>query len=266
MSPFLSSREINILSVNSNEAGWNDVMANYERNGASIYYEDSGDNLPAVLLIAPGGMKSSIGFWDNTPWDPREHLRGQFRVIAMDQRNAGRSTAPVSAGDGWHTYTADQLGLMDHLGIQRFHVAGMCIGGPYSFGLIGDAPERVASATLFQPIGRDDNRDAFYAMFDDWASALATEMASVSRDAWSSFRENMYGGDKVLFNVDETFVAACTTPLLVLLGNDLYHPQSTSRMLAETAPNATLIEFWKEGEARNAAMKLCLEFLQRNNL
>lgn len=238
-------------------------MPTFERDGASIYYEDSGEDLPALLLIAPGGMKSAIGFWDNTPWDPREHLRGEFRVIAMDQRNAGRSTAPVSADDGWHTYTADQLGLMDHLKIERFHVAGMCIGGPYCLGLIEAAPDRIASAILFQSIGRDDNRDAFYAMFDDWASALKPKM-DVSEADWSSFRENMYGGDKVLFNLGEEFVARCKTPLLVLMGNDLYHPQSTSRMIAETAPNVTFIEAWKEDEARDAAMALTRKFLQQH--
>ncbi|MFT4580845.1 MAG: pimeloyl-ACP methyl ester carboxylesterase [Gammaproteobacteria bacterium] len=240
-------------------------MPIYERDAASIYYEDSGEDLPAILLIAPGGMKSAIGFWENTPWDPREHLRGQFRVIAMDQRNAGRSTAPVSAQDGWHTYTADHVGLMNHLGVQRFHVAGMCIGGPYCLGLIEAVPDRVVSATLFQSIGRDNNRDAFYAMFDDWASALEPKMPDVSLQAWSSFRGNMVGDDNVLFNVDEAFVAACTTPLLVLMGNDLYHPQSTSRMLAETAPNVTFVESWKEGRARDTAMEQCLKFLRENN-
>jgi pimeloyl-ACP methyl ester carboxylesterase len=240
-------------------------MPIYHRDAASIYYEDSGEDLPAILLIAPGGMKSAIGFWENTPWDPREHLRGQFRVIAMDQRNAGRSTAPVSAQDGWHTYTADHVGLMNHLGIQRFHVAGMCIGGPYCLGLIEAVPDRVVSATLFQSIGRDDNRDAFYAMFDDWASALEPKMPDVSLQAWSSFRGNMVGDDNVLFNVDEAFVAACTTPLLVLMGNDLYHPQSTSRMLAETAPNVTFVESWKEGQYRDTAMEQCLKFLRENN-
>jgi pimeloyl-ACP methyl ester carboxylesterase len=217
------------------------MMAIYERDGASIYYEDSGEDLPALLLIAPGGMKSAIDFWEKTPWDPREHLHGQFRVIA------------------------DQLGLMDHLNIQRFHVAGMCIGGPYCLGLIEAASDRIVSATLFQSIGRDNNRDAFYAMFDGWASALKPRIADVSSEAWLSFRENMYGGNKVLFNVDEAFVGGCTTPLMVLMGNDLYHPQSTSRMLAESAPNVTFIESWKEGHARETAMQQCLEFLQQND-
>ena len=182
----------------------------------------------------------------------------------MDQRNAGQSTAPVSANDGWHTYTQDQLGLMDHLGAERFHVAGMCIGGPYCLGLIEAAPERVVSATLFQSIGRDQNADAFYAMFDDWADGLRQTMQQVPESTWASFRENMYGGDKVLFNLDEEFVRRCQTPLLVLKGNDLYHPASTSDMLAELAPNAEYIEAWKEGDAVDAAKSRFADFLDEN--
>ena len=122
-------------------------MAIYERDGAAIYYEEHGAGFP-VLLIAPGGMKSATPVWAGTPWHPIEQLAGEFRVIAMDQRNAGQSSGPISGTDGWQTYTDDQLGLMEHLGCERFHVAGMCIGGPYAFGMIQSAPERVASAML----------------------------------------------------------------------------------------------------------------------
>ena len=74
----------------------------------------------------------------------------------------------------------------------------------------------------------------------------------------------MYGGDRVLFNVDEDFVRACQTPLLVLMGDDLYHPQSSSRMIAETAPNVTFIEDWKDGQAREQAMQTFADFLAEN--
>ena len=63
-------------------------MAIYRHENTSIYYEDSGEDLPALLLIAPGGMKSALSFWKGTPWDPREQLKGRYRIIAMDQRNA----------------------------------------------------------------------------------------------------------------------------------------------------------------------------------
>ncbi|MDH3681649.1 MAG: alpha/beta hydrolase [Acidimicrobiia bacterium] len=235
-------------------------MPTFESGDVSLYYEEQGSGFP-VLLIAPGGMQSSIGFWENTPWNPIEHLSGDYRVIAMDQRNAGKSSGPISGSDGWHTYRDDQLALLDHLGVDRFHVAGMCIGGPYIMGLVQAAPARVASGVVFQTIGLDDNREAFYEMFDNWAVDLRPSHAEVSEADWASFRENMYGGDEFLFNVGEDFVPTVQTPLLVLLGRDLYHPESSSRELARLAPNATLVEDWIPGEHHDAAKGAVAAFL-----
>ena len=239
-------------------------MATFQTpDGAEIYYEVHGEGFP-VLLIAPGGMRSAVSFWENTPWNPITDLEGDFQVVAMDQRNAGSSQGPVSASHGWHTFAADQLALMDHLGAERFHVAGMCIGGPYAFGLIDAAPEMVASAVLFQPIGRDENRQAFYEMFDGWAVGLKEKFPEMSDADWASFRGNMYDGDARIFNVDDDWVRTCTTPLLVLCGRDLYHPESTSRAIAEMAPDVTFIENWKEGEAREAARVAVADFLKNH--
>lgn len=226
-----------------------------------LYYEVHGSGFP-VLLIAPGGMRSAVSFWEGTPWNPITAWQADFQVIAMDQRNAGQSSGPVRADHGWQTYTDDQLALLDHLGVNRFAVAGMCIGGPYCMGLIDSAPQRVSAAVLFQSIGFDDNRDAFYAMFDSWAEELAAEShADVPAAAWRSFRSNLFDAD-FMFNVDEAFVRACTTPLEVLCGNDLYHPAVTSRRIAELAPNAEFIEHWKEGEPLVQAQAQVLAFLQ----
>ena len=46
--------------------------------------------------------------------------------------------------------------------------------------------------------------------------------------------------------VSRDFVRGCETPLLVLMGDDLYHPQVTSREVAELAPNAELLERWND--------------------
>jgi pimeloyl-ACP methyl ester carboxylesterase len=234
-------------------------MPTFEQDDVAIYYEEHGSGFP-LLLIAPGGMRSTIPAWANSPWDPIEHLSRTYRVVAMDQRNAGRSSAPIRATDSWHVYTADQLALMDHLQIERFHVAGMCIGGPYCMGLIEAAPARVASAVLFQTIGLDDNRQAFFDMFDSWAEELKAQRPDVAGDAWEAFKRSMYGGD-FLFNVSREFVAGCQTPLLVLRGNDLYHPESTSREIAELAPNAEFIEHWKEPEFQAEAQRQVAAFL-----
>jgi len=105
----------------------NGGMASFTFDGTEIHFDEYGSGFP-VLLIAPGGMKSAAPFWESTPWNPIPQLSETFRVIAMDQRNAGRSSGPISADDSWDTYTRDQLALLDYLGIEKFHAVGMCIG------------------------------------------------------------------------------------------------------------------------------------------
>ena len=238
-------------------------MDTFERDDLKISYLERGEGFP-ILLFAPGGMRSASGFWKDSPWNPVTELSDIYRVIAMDQRNAGGSTAPVSGADGWHTYTADHVALLDHLEIERCHLIGGCIGGPYCMGVIQAAPERVASAVLQQTIGYSgENRRAFYEMFDTWKQEIVDQHPSMSEADWNSFRSNMYDGD-FLFNVDRDFVRSCTTPLLVLLGSDLYHPEVSSREVAGLARNAELIEAWKEPEDIAATVKRVRTFLEAN--
>lgn len=223
-------------------------MPFFDIDDVTIHYTVTGQagGFP-VLAIAPGGMKSADAAWENMPWNPHDRLAADFLVIGMDQRNAGRSRAPISAGDSWETYATDQLALLDHLGVGEFAVVGMCIGGPYVMGLIKAAGDRVRAAIMLQPIGLDGNRQAFYDMFDAWASEVRDDHPEVDDAALVAFRSSMYDGD-FLFNATPDEVAACTTPLLVAMGNDLYHPQSVSRRIASLAPNATLVEQWKDDD------------------
>jgi pimeloyl-ACP methyl ester carboxylesterase len=230
----------------------------FEKDDTKIYYEVHGKGFP-ILLFAPGGMRSALSFWQSSPWNPIEVLSKEFMVIAMDQRNAGQSHAPISQTDGWQTYTQDHIDLLDSLNIDRCHVMGGCIGGPYCFGLIQAQPERVAAAIIQQTIGLDNNQEAFYDMFDSWAA----EFSDVPQPTLNQFRSNMYDNE-FLLNVDESFVATCATPLLVLMGNDLYHPQSTSRRICELASNARLIEAWKSPDTIADTVSQCIDFLKVN--
>jgi pimeloyl-ACP methyl ester carboxylesterase len=231
----------------------------FERDAIRIYYEIHGDG-PPVLLLAPGGMRSSIPIWGGVSYNAIERLAPNYRVIAMDQRNAGQSTAPITGSDTWRDYTADQVALVDHLGVESFHAAGMCIGGSFIMGLAEAVPDRLASAVMLQTIGYDDNRETFFELFDTWADGVRPAHPSVAQDEWAAFRATMFGGD-FLFNVSEDAVANCQTPLLVLMGEDVYHPEATSRRVAELAPHATLIERWKEGADALAASAAIDAFL-----
>lgn len=227
-------------------------MTVFEHGAATLHYDDEGDGFP-ILLIAPGGMRSANELWNTMPWNPRS-LADSYRVVGMDQRNAGRSTAPVGADDGWATYTGDQLALLDHLGIERCHVIGMCIGGPYIAALLAAAPERFASAVMLQPVGIEpdgSNRAAFYDMFDQWAATKAESHADVVAATWAAFRSNMWDGGFLLTAGDDD-VAGWDTPVLVAMGNDQYHPQETSRRIVALAPDVTFVSSWKEGAALDA--------------
>jgi len=119
----------------------------------------------------------------------------------------------------------------------------------------------VTAAVLQQPIGYDGtNRKAFYDMFDGWANDLKAQRTDVDPGAWDAFRERMYGGD-FLFNVDREFVRRCDVPMLVLLGNDQYHPSVTSREIVELAPHAELVERWKEPDVVDETVARVRSFL-----
>ena len=243
-------------------------MALFERTtptgDVAIHHTVTGEGFP-VLLLAPGGMSSTLSAWAGTPWNPIEHLSDRYRVVAMDQRNAGRSTGPVTADDGWHTMVGDQLALMDHLGADRFHVAGMCIGGflhrradqdrtrpdrvrPSSSRRSGSTTTVTSSSTCTTggPPGCGPN---------DPTSAKTTGPGSATSCGVAT---------RCSSTATEDELAAMTTPMLVLMGNDVYHPESTSRILAAAAPNAELIESWKEGPDRDAAMARTADFLAAN--
>ena len=132
-------------------------------------------------------------------------------------------------------------------------------------GVVERASERVAAAVLQQPIGlSSENREAFYEMFDGWAAELRKVYPEVQDRAWSGFRERMYGGGAFLFNVDRDFIRVCPTPLLVLMGNDLYHPAEISREIVDLAPKAELVERWKDPDTVGQAVERVLGFLREH--
>src|SRR3954462_5760425 len=119
-------------------------MAIYQRGDVSIYYEEHGSpKNPPLLLIAPGGLNSTIDFWGRMPINPVELFPDEFHVIAMDQRNAGRSTGRLPLDDPWRADGEDQLALMDHLSIEPFLAIVCCIGCSYTLKMIERSPERV---------------------------------------------------------------------------------------------------------------------------
>jgi pimeloyl-ACP methyl ester carboxylesterase len=220
-------------------------MSVFERQGISIYYEEHGEGFP-LLLLSPGGLNSTIGFWSRLPFNPVEIFPGEFRVIAMDQRNAGRSSGPLPVDDPWGGYADDQLALMDHLGIDRFLAMGCCIGCSFILKLIARAPERVVAGVMEQPIGTDHTNPGFFGprMYTEWGQELSARRADVTMGQVNAFGERMFAGE-FIYSVDKAFLPSVQTPLLVMPGNDPAHPTGVGREVAALLPNSELLENWK---------------------
>ena len=240
-------------------------MPSVRHGDATIYYEEFGRGFP-VLTFAPAGLQSTIEVWSKpmAPINPTTEWADTFRVIAMDQRNAGgRSRAPITARDSWDAYTADHLALLDHLGIERCHLYGQCIGGSFILNMLKLAPTRVAAAVLAQPIGRVGAMPAGRsARFQAWAETL-TDHPEATPAVLDAVFQNLYAPGFV-YCVDRAFVSTCATPCLVLAGNDEAHPWPISEEVSKLLPRGELVREWKTGAALDSARARVKEFLAKH--
>ena len=245
-------------------------MPMLKRPDGEIYYEEFGSGFP-ILLYAPGGLRSNLNMWHHPkdgpkrPWcDWTEVLAPKFRVIAMDQRNAGKSRCAIEADHGWHTYAADHMALMDHLGHQRFHTLGGCIGGSYCLKAIETAPDRVTSAVLQNPIGlHPEHTDYFPKSHVEWSAERRAERPDLDEAKIAAFGRNMWGKDFV-FCVDRDFVRNCPVPTMLLPGTDIPHPAATSDELTKLLPGVEVLTNWRGPEHMDQQAARVIDFLERH--
>jgi pimeloyl-ACP methyl ester carboxylesterase len=231
-------------------------MPFYERGPVRIYYEETGSGFP-LLLIAGGGLNSTVaGLKRGDPFNPIEEFKGEYRCIASDLRNAvaGQSTGPLEIDRPWDSFTDDHIGLMDHLGVDKFFVMGFCIGGPLIWNLLKRAPNRVAAAVLAQPSGsRPESRDSFYqGNITGWGPDLVKKRPDIKMDTVDKFLTKMYRNNPdFVISVTRDFVRSCQTPVLILPDDIPPHPYAVAMEAAMLAPNAEVSIFpWKQPKER----------------
>lgn len=229
-------------------------MTFYEKGPVRIRYEQAGSGFP-LLLIAGGGLNSTIAGLAS-PFNAIEEFKGEYRCIASDLRNAngGQSSGPLEVDRPWDAYTDDHLGLMDHLGIEKFMVMGFCIGGPFIWNLLKRAPNRVVAAVLAQPSGsRPEMRDLFYDNnMKGWGPELIKRRPDLSMAMVDKFLTRMYRTNAdFVFTVTRDFVRQCQTPVLILPDDIPAHPYAVAMEAAMLAPKAEVSMFpWKEPKER----------------
>jgi pimeloyl-ACP methyl ester carboxylesterase len=237
-----------------------------------IYYEEFGSGFP-VLCFAPGSLRSQIAYWHSSPrdpskpppsMDPTKDLATEFRVIAMDQRNAGRSRAPVKPSDDWETYARDQIAVLDYLGIDRCHTLGACIGASFCLKLAELVPERIASCVLMQPIGRVPENIAYTKRetAENWGLGMCRDNPTLEFDDVIALGARLFDREFV-HSVTREFVAGCQTPMLLMPGDDTAHPGAISDEVLRLAPRIEYLKQWKN-TAKAYSVPVTRDFFRRN--
>jgi pimeloyl-ACP methyl ester carboxylesterase len=231
------------------------AMSFYEKGPVRIHYEEAGSGFP-LLLIAGGGLNSAISGLRTGPFNAIEEFKGEYRCVAADLRNAnaGQSSGPLEIDRPWDSHADDQLGLMDHLGIQKFMVMGFCIGGPFIWNLLRRAPDRVVAAVLAQPVGFRPEMPAllYDGSMTGWGPELAKHRPEITMAMVEKYLTKMYRTNPdFVFTVTRDFVRNCQTPVLILPDDIPAHPYAVAMEAAMLAPKAEVSIFpWKEPKER----------------
>lgn len=223
-----------------------------------LRYLDEGTGTPVVLIHGLAG--------DYSAWLAQiDVLRNHYRVIAFDNRGAGKSTQvdePVTTVD----LANDTLQLLDHLKIQRAHVVGRSMGGAIAQQMALKAPDRVISLTLCASFAKLDllGRRVLLNMREalewrmNWADHARHSVQNfVSADFFNNYPERIAVIERLIGG--ETRLPACyirqneacqahdtvaelariSQPTLVMAGErDPICSLTATRMLATGLPNA----------------------------
>jgi 3-oxoadipate enol-lactonase len=111
-------------------------------NGFRMNYQvDGPDRAPTVVLHHP--LATNLSIWDELT----AALTPRYCVVRLDARGHGQSEATKAPYD-FRTLSADVIGLMDHLKIERVHFLGLSMGGMVGQYLGLEQPHRFASLIL----------------------------------------------------------------------------------------------------------------------
>ena len=238
----------------------------FERvNGAALYYESTGEGVPVVLCHEFAG--------DMRAWEPQvRHLARRHRVVAFNYR--GYPPSDVSEDPDAYSpdgLVADLLGLLDGLGLDRVHLAGLATGGNLVLNFAIAHPERVRSLIVAGAGAGTVDRAAWLEAARRFADDIARDgsegiVANVadapqrvifrSKDprGWAEFVEGMrrlspVGAEHVMrevlirrapvFELAEG-IRGLAMPILVMCGDQDAPAAEPSRFIRDNAPHAGL--------------------------
>jgi pimeloyl-ACP methyl ester carboxylesterase len=123
-------------------------------NKVELSYTDAGEGHPAVLLIHGHPFNRSM-------WQPQlDFLKRRYRVIVPDLRGYGQSSLPAGCRvTRLETFATDNLALMGYLGIRKFVLGGLSMGGQIVLEMYRQAPDRIEALLLADTFAGLDSAD-----------------------------------------------------------------------------------------------------------
>jgi pimeloyl-ACP methyl ester carboxylesterase len=117
----------------------------FDSAGVPIHFTDQGSGTP-VILVHGFAVQSDLNWrW---PGCVRRLKRRGYRVITMDVRGHGRSGKSHDPREYGVALSDDIIRLMDHLGIEKAHIAGYSMGGFIVLKTIERHPDRLLSGVI----------------------------------------------------------------------------------------------------------------------
>jgi pimeloyl-ACP methyl ester carboxylesterase len=225
-------------------------LAWYGPEGCRVYYEDTGQGDPVLLLPGWGGNIAEFG-------GLRRELACGFRVIAADLPGSGRSEPqPRRYEPGYYLRDAQTLlGLLDARGIAAAHLVGFSDGGEEALLMAaarpgcalsvvtwGAAGQVAATIDDLTAIGRaiDHPSEALLPLAAYLADAYGAETARIMTGTWAAAMRGIVaaGGD-----ISRSRAAAITCPALLITGtHDEFCPPDMVREMADAIPRGQFVE------------------------
>jgi pimeloyl-ACP methyl ester carboxylesterase len=143
--------------------------------GIATRYDVIGDG-PPLLMYSPAGFDATLDKWRTQGVYAKtrmlDHLSKRHACIVFDRRETGQSGGRVERIT-WAHYVAQGRGLLDHLGIERAHLMGGCMGCCPVAAFAVAHPERVLSMILYWPVGGAKYRISTHQRFADHLAFVA---------------------------------------------------------------------------------------------
>jgi pimeloyl-ACP methyl ester carboxylesterase len=175
-------------------------MASAVIAGIATRYEVMGSG-PPLLMYAPGGFDATVEKWTTQGVYAKvkflDHLPKHYTCILFDRRECGRSGGRVERVT-WGHYVAQGRCLLDHLGFDRAHLMGGCMGCSLVAAFAVAHPERVLSMVLFWPTGGPRYRISSHGRFAEHLAYVSQNgldaVIKLAREGQKSFGGDPRGG------------------------------------------------------------------------